>query len=98
VPSSFWVGAVHVSSAVELVGGGLVGGGLVGGESVGAGFTGVIGAMEAGGAALLVEPPEPPPPPHAASVVIKAAVAMYAPSLFVRPIVAVTCINPFLHW
>jgi len=89
VPSSFRVGAVHVSSAVpELDGGGLVGGGL----------TGVIGAVEAGGTAALVELPEPPPPPHAASVIIKAAVAMLAQSLFVRPIVAVTCINPYLHW
>jgi hypothetical protein len=93
VPSSFRVGAVHVSSAVpEVVGGGLVGGGLVG-----AGLTGVIGAVEAGGTAALVELPEPPPPPHAASVIINAAVAMPAPSLLVRLVVDVTCINPFLH-
>jgi hypothetical protein len=99
VPSSFWVGAVHVSSAMpELAGGGVVGGGLVGGGSIGGGLTGVTGAVAAGGTAALVELPEPPPPPHAASVIINAAVAMPAPSLFIRPIVTVTCINPFLHW
>ena len=98
VPSSFRVGAVHVSSAVpEAAGGGLVGGGLTGGGSIGAGFTGAIGATDAGGTAALVEPPEPPPPPQAARVITKAAVAIPAPSLYIRPFVTVTRINPFLR-